>query len=140
MKPYIHEVKYYETDQMKITHHSNYIRFMEEARIDMQRQIGWEYADFEKAGIVSPVVSVCCDYKKTTTFSDVIEIEVKITKFNGAKLALSYIMTCDGEVVATGKSEHCFMDEMGRLVNMKKRYPKFYETVNQFAGNTIYRK
>lgn len=130
MKPYIHEVKYYETDQMKITHHSNYIRFMEEARIDMQKQIGWEYIDFERAGIVSPVVSVCCNYKKTTTFSDIIEIEVKVKKFNGAKLALSYIMTCKGEVVATGESEHCFMDEKGRLVNMKKRYPEFYEKVN----------
>ncbi len=130
MKPYIHEVKYYETDQMKITHHSNYIRFMEEARVDMQRQIGWEYADFEKAGIVSPVVSVCCDYKKTTTFSDVIEIDVKVKKFNGAKLSLVYIMTCNGEIVATGESQHCFMDEEGRLVNMKKRYPEFYETVN----------
>ncbi|MGN0465094.1 MAG: acyl-CoA thioesterase [Lachnospiraceae bacterium] len=131
MKPYIHEVKYYETDQMKITHHSNYIRFMEEARIDMQRQIGWEYVEFERAGIVSPVVSVSCNYKKTTTFSDIIEIEVKVRKFSGIKLELSYIMTCDGDIVATGESEHCFMDEAGRLVNMKKRYPKFYETINR---------
>ena len=130
MKPYIHEVKYYETDQMKITHHSNYIRFMEEARIDMQRQIGWDYIEFERVGIVSPVVSVCCDYKKTTTFADMIEIEVKVKKFNGAKLSLAYIMTCNGEIVATGESQHCFMDETGRLVNMKKRYPEFYETVN----------
>lgn len=130
MKPYIHEVKYYETDQMKITHHSNYIRFMEEARIDMQRQIGWDYIEFERVGIVSPVVSVCCDYKKTTTFADVIEIEVKVKKFNGAKLSLAYIMTCNGDIVATGESQHCFMDETGRLVNMKKRYPEFYETVN----------
>lgn len=130
MKPYIHEVKYYETDQMKITHHSNYIRFMEEARIDLQRQIGWEYANFEKAGIVSPVVSVCCDYKKMTTFSDLIEIEVKVKKFNGVKLALTYIMTCNGEIVATGESQHCFMDETGKLINMKKKYPEFYEKVN----------
>lgn len=132
MKPYIHEVKYYETDQMKITHHSNYIRFMEEARIDMQRQIGWEYVEFERAGIVSPVISVCCNYKKMTTFADVIEIEVKIRKFNGVKLELEYIMTCDGEIVVTGESEHCFMDEAGRLVNMKKRYPKFYEAINSY--------
>jgi len=130
MKPYIHEVKYYETDQMKITHHSNYIRFMEEARIDMQRQIGWDYIEFERVGIVSPVVSVCCDYKKTTTFADVVEIEVKVKKINGAKISLAYILTCNGDIVATGESQHCFMDETGRLVNMKKRYPEFYETVN----------
>ena len=33
IKPYEHHVKYYETDQMGIVHHSNYIRFMEEARM-----------------------------------------------------------------------------------------------------------
>ncbi len=130
MRPYIHEVKYYETDQMKITHHSNYIRFMEEARIDMQKQIGWDYADFEKAGIVSPVVSVSCDYKKTTTFADIIEITVNVEKFTGAKLCLSYTMKCRGEIAAVGQSQHCFLDETGNLVNMKRKYPKFYEAVN----------
>ena len=43
MEPYVHVVQYYETDKMGITHHSNYIRWMEEARIDFLRQIGWDY-------------------------------------------------------------------------------------------------
>ena len=42
MQKYRHIVQYYETDKMGITHHSNYIRWMEEARIDFLRQIGWE--------------------------------------------------------------------------------------------------
>lgn len=41
MQKYRHIVQYYETDKMGITHHSNYIRWMEEARIDFLRQIGW---------------------------------------------------------------------------------------------------
>ena len=44
MKEYLHKVQYYETDMMGITHHSNYIRWMEEARIDFLSQIGWDYA------------------------------------------------------------------------------------------------
>ena len=44
MQKYRHIVQYYETDKMGITHHSNYIRWMEEARIDFLRQIGWDYA------------------------------------------------------------------------------------------------
>lgn len=43
MKPYIHKVQYYETDKMGITHHSNYVRWMEEARIEFLDQIGWSY-------------------------------------------------------------------------------------------------
>ena len=43
MKAYQHKVQYYETDKMGITHHSNYIRWMEEARIDFLEQLGWNY-------------------------------------------------------------------------------------------------
>ena len=64
MKVYEHKVQYYETDKMQITHHSNYIRFMEEARIDFLDQIGWGYDKMEEQGILSPVVGVTCEYKK----------------------------------------------------------------------------
>ena len=51
MKPYTHKVNYYETDKMGITHHSNYVRFMEEARVDFLDQIGWSFIDLENKGI-----------------------------------------------------------------------------------------
>ena len=47
MKPYTHKVNYYETDKMGITHHSNYIRWMEEARIDFLESIGFGYDKLE---------------------------------------------------------------------------------------------
>ena len=40
---YVHQAQYYETDQMGIIHHSNYIRWMEEARTDVLEQIGLPY-------------------------------------------------------------------------------------------------
>ena len=43
MIPYIHEVKYYECDRMGVTHHSNYIRFMEEARVYVQDQLAYGF-------------------------------------------------------------------------------------------------
>ena len=48
--PYKHTVQYYETDRMGITHHSNYIRWMEEARVDFLEQAGWGYDKLEEAG------------------------------------------------------------------------------------------
>ena len=63
MKPFIHKIQYYETDRMKVTHHSNYIRFMEEARVDFMEQTGLSYQQMEADGIVSPVISVSCEYK-----------------------------------------------------------------------------
>ena len=47
-KGYNHTVQYYETDKMGITHHSNYIRWMEEARVDFLKQIGWDYDKLEE--------------------------------------------------------------------------------------------
>ena len=44
IRPYLHNAKYYETDQMGIIHHSNYIRWFEEARIDYMNQIGFRFA------------------------------------------------------------------------------------------------
>ena len=52
MKAYIHKVNYYETDKMGITHHSNYVRWMEEARIDFLDQLGWSFIKLEEEGII----------------------------------------------------------------------------------------
>ena len=78
IKPYLHEVKYYECDRMGITHHSNYIRFMEEARVDWMDQLNYGFDRMEAEGVVSPVVAVECHYKHTTTFKDIIEIKVSV--------------------------------------------------------------
>ena len=89
---YIHTVQYYETDKMGITHHSNDIRWMEEARVDFLSQIGWDYARLENMGIISPVLNVTCEYKRTTTFSDQVSISVTVKEFKGVKLHLAYEM------------------------------------------------
>ena len=103
METYIHNVKYYETDKMGITHHSNYVRWMEEARIDFLDQLGLGYKKLEAAGIISPVVSVECEYKAPTTFDDRVEISVEVQEFRGVKLVLGYTMvnTEDGKTVNT---------------------------------------
>lgn len=92
---YTHKVQYYETDKMGITHHSNYVRWMEEARIDFLDKLGFPFEKLEQDGIVSPVLSVECSYKKVTIFPEVISIEVKVLEFKGVKLKLGYMMeTC----------------------------------------------
>ena len=136
MKPYEHKVNYYETDKMGITHHSNYVRWMEEARIDFLDQLGWSFIRLEEEGISSPVMSIECNYKKPTTFPDVVSIMVTIEKLSAVKLTFSYefrVGGAEGELVFTGKSTHCFLDEKGAPVILEKRYPKFYEDLKKLA-------
>ena len=130
MKLYEHKVQYYETDKMGIVHHSNYIRWMEEARIDFLDQIGWNYKVMEDNGIISPVTAVESKYKCNTTFGDVITIEVSVEEFKGIRLKLRYVMRKEDVVVNEATSEHCFLDTEGKIVNIKKVKPELYETLS----------
>lgn len=127
MHTYIHKVQYYETDKMGITHHSNYIRWMEEARIDFLEHIGYGYAQLEHDGIISPVIGVECQYKHPTTFDDEVEIAVGVDEFKGVRLVITYTMTnaATGDLVLTGKTMHCFTDANGKPIILKKKFPEF---------------
>ncbi|MCH5339173.1 MAG: acyl-CoA thioesterase [Acetatifactor sp.] len=136
-KTYEHVVQYYETDKMGITHHSNYIRWMEEARVDFLAQIGWDFAKLEAMGIVSPVVAVECHYKATTTFPETIRIFVSVEEFKGVKLKLNYkMLNGEGKVVNEGKSEHCFLDSNGIPVRLNKDYPEFYQALTELSNKS----
>ena len=126
MEDYIRKVNYYETDKMGITHHSNYVRWMEEARTDFLNRHECGYAEFEADGVVFPVLSVECQYKHSTTFGDEVKIHVTAESYTGVKLAFRYVMTNqkDGAVVFTGKSEHCFIDGNGTPIIVRKRFPR----------------
>lgn len=134
MKPFIHKIQYYETDRMKVTHHSNYIRFMEEARVDFMEQTGLSYQQMEADGIVSPVISVSCEYKHPTTFSDEISIAVSVIRCTAVKLILGYTMTSNGDIVATASSTHCFLDGNGKPIILADTYPEFYKQLQSREG------
>ncbi len=130
--PYIHEIKYYETDRMGITHHSNYIRFMEEARIDFFKQLGWDYAKLEAMGVMSPVTKVDCQYKVPTTFGDELRITVLVKECNGIRLQLLYQMKNQhGVIVCTGSSEHCFINSDGKIVRVDREFPEFFTSIKE---------
>ena len=124
---YLRKVNYYETDKMGITHHSNYIRWMEEARIAFLNHYNCGLAKFEAYGVVSPVLAVNCQYKHTTAFEDEIRINVSIEKYTGVKLKFKYIMMNikKDTIVLVGESEHCFLDENNIPIIIRKKFPEF---------------
>jgi acyl-CoA thioester hydrolase len=130
MHIYKHEVKYYECDRMGITHHSNYVRIMEEARVDFLDKIGYGFDRIEAEGVVSPVIAISCSYKHPTTFKDLIEVEVAISSMQDLKFEFTYTMRCAGKVVCLGQSTHCFM-ENGRPVVIARRLPKLYRLLKE---------
>lgn len=135
MAVYFRKVQYHETDKMGITHHSNYIRWMEEARVFFMDEVGYGYKKMEEDGVVSPVIAIDCQYKTPTTFDDIVRIDVGVAEFRGVKLVMKYEMTNDktGDVVLVGKSEHCFLGEDGKPVALKKKLPEIDRLLRELA-------
>lgn len=132
---YIRKPFYYETDQMGIIHHANYIRWFEEARVDILDHLGLPYHSIEAAGIIVPVLGVSCDYKQMIRYSDEIRIEVNVEKYTGTRLDFSYQIfdTTSGERMTTGASQHCFINsETNRLVSLKKANPAFHQVFEAY--------
>ena len=128
MAKYIHKVQYYETDKMGLTHHSNYIRWMEEARVAWLEELCFGFDKLEGMGITSPILSVNCKYKNGSTFGDSIEIEKKKKKYDSIKITISYVMTKvgSGEIVAMGETDLCFINiKTRRPIILKKELPEF---------------
>lgn len=134
MTDYLHTVQYYETDKMGITHHSNYIRWMEEARVDFLNQIGWPYEKLEAMGVFSPVTAVECKFKAPTTFPDAIRIAVSVEDYNGLRLRFRYEMRKADQLVFEGRSEHCFLDGGGKILRLKRDYPELYDLLTKLAA------
>lgn len=128
MYTYLRNVHYHETDKMGITHHANYIKWMEEARIAFLESIGLPFQSIEALGIVSPVTSIAMDYKTPTTFGDEIAVEVSILKYTGVKLEVGYTMTntATHNVAAVGSSGHCFLKD-GKIVSLKRENAAMHE-------------
>ena len=135
MEPYIIKARYYETDQMGIIHHANYIRWMEEARIDLMNQMGYPYRRFEEMGYLSPVLHAECEYKKSVKFDDEVKIVVSLQEFSRLKFTLKYEiynMSQGGVLSAVGSTRHCFLNsKTGRPVMMDKEMKEFYEIMKQ---------
>lgn len=126
---YKHKVQYYETDQMGVVHHSNYIRWFEEARTDYMEQMGMAYDQMEKSGIMSPVLTVEADYLRMVYFGSSVTIETFVKEYNGIKLTVEYRVIDDKTemVHCRGTTKHCFIDQNGRPVSLKRACPQFHE-------------
>ena len=134
--PYEHRVAYYETDQMGVVHHSNYIRWFEEARDDFVRRNGIDYRLVEAEGVLLPVKSVSCDYRSAAGYGDLVEIAVRPVYFNGVRLRCEYEVRRkeDGALIVTGRSEHCYIDAATRRpLNLRKRMPEYCRVLSRLV-------
>ena len=121
------KINYYETDRMGVVHHSNYIRFLEEARCYWLESIDMPFSLLEENGITIPVLGVNCQYKYHVTFEDTILINVFVKEYSGVRMTVGYEIKEKetGKIVLTGETKHCFTNIELRPINLKKYNPEF---------------
>lgn len=128
-------INYYETDKMGIVHHSNYIRFLEEARSRWLEALNISMETLEEKGYTIPTLEVNCKYKFHVTSGDTILIKPKITEYNGVKMTVSYdvIEKKTGRIVIEAWTKHCFTTRELKPINMKKKN----QDINQIFVNLL---
>ncbi|GGE52015.1 putative acyl-CoA thioesterase YneP [Pullulanibacillus camelliae] len=121
-------VRYSETDQMSIVHHSEYVKWFEVGRTDYIRELDQTYADIEKAGFYLPVINVNVSYKSPAKYDEFIIIKSSIAEYNGVRIKFFYqaVRESDGEVLAEGSSEHCWTTTAMRPVKLSKAWPELH--------------
>ena len=129
LKPYSRQVHYYETDQMGIVHHSNYIRWFEESRLDQLEQLGISYRTLEEQGVIIPVVDVSCKYLVSAKYADTLLIRPILIQYTGVRMQYRYeaLFRDSGIVAATGTSTHCFLDPSHRPISLKRKMPELHQ-------------
>ncbi len=130
---YKRKVQYYETDQMGVVHHSNYARYMEEARLHIWDEMGLSYSAMEDLGIMIPVLSCAAEFKRPLRFPDEFVLSLRWEEVSGVRFRVHYdFRLCeDGRLAATGLTEHCFADKNLKPMRIQKQFPAVYEEIKK---------
>lgn len=122
-------VRYAETDQMGIAHHSEYPVWYEVARTDLIKCIGLTYTQMEQMGVMLPLSELTCRYKGAARYEDVLTVTARVESISAARITFAYAVYQEGEEkpINTGSTTHGFVDSRTfRPINMKKKYPDLY--------------
>ena len=105
------KVRYCETDQMGIVHHSNYLKFFEFARIEWLEKLNIPYQEIEKNKIILPVVKCELKFLKPLVFGDTFKVKVHCTKKPTSSIEFSYeVFNNSGEKTTEGKTLLAFLN------------------------------
>ena len=110
-------VRYGETDQMGVVHHGNYAHYFELGRTEWLRTLGLSYKYMEMNGIMLPVVSLNCSFKKSAFYDEILTIKTTLVKKPLVKIEFNYeISNQNNQLITTGNTVLAF-------INMKSKKP-----------------
>jgi len=122
-------VRYAETDQMGVVYHGNYFTWFEVGRVELCRQLGFEYKKMEEEDDSFIVVAEAyCRYKRPARFDDLLTIRTRIVGSQRRTVRFGYevLNPTTGETIATGETKHVICDRRGRPRALPEKYQKYF--------------
>ena len=122
-------VRYAETDQMGVVYYANYLVWMEVARVELCKSLGFRYRDMElDDGVLLAVVEAQCRYLYPARFDEEVIVETRVAAANSRLVSFSYEMRlADGDrKLATGSTRHIFCNREMKPVRLPVKYRKAF--------------
>jgi acyl-CoA thioester hydrolase len=123
-------VRYAETDQMGVVYHGNYFTWFEVGRVELCRQLGFEYKRMETEDDRFIVVADAhCRYKRPARFDDLLVIRTKVAESQRRTIRFDYeiLNQGSGELIATGDTLHVICDRAGKPKSLPDKYRKYFD-------------
>jgi acyl-CoA thioester hydrolase len=117
---------------MGIVHHSRYLPYLEEARVEYLRHIGHPYHEIRAEGVDMAVLEAGVQYRQPLKFDDVIDVHVAMGPITRATFQMVYLLTVDEVVHSTGITVHGAVTPEGRPT----RLPAWLRSFSNEAPDT----
>ena len=111
-------VRFAETDAMGIVHHSRYLPYLEETRVEYLRSIGHPYDRQRADGVDFAVLDAHVTYRQPLKFDDVVTVHLVLAGATRASFAINYLLTVGEEIRSTATTTHACVNANGRPVRM----------------------
>ena len=124
-------VRYQETDQMGIVHHSVYPVWYEVARTDFCKEMGLKYSEMENMGIMTPIYEVHSHFKSPARYDDILTVQTTVKRLTPYRIEFQYEILKENNLIHYGQTVHVWVDSKDfKPLNLKKRFPDVYQLVN----------
>ncbi len=115
-------VRFAETDQMGVAHHSAYVVWLEAGRVEWLRQRGLSYREMEEAGLSLAVSRIEVAYRAAAFFDDELTVNTRLQTVRSRRVVYTYRLEREGQLVATATTEHVPTDRSGRATTIPDRW------------------
>lgn len=131
---WIRKINYYETDRMGVVHHSNYLRILEEARLEWLAQNIISYSELESMGVIVPAIYANEEFKTFLRFGETALVSMRLIRYTGVQLAFEYeIHNADtGVLCLKAETGHCFTSDALKTgheympISLRHKFPELH--------------